>query len=339
MVLVVAVSVAVALLVCHFRSLIAEKLKILDKPDGVRKLHEGQVPLVGGVAILAPFVAVMAALAVTSEDRSVYLALAWLAVPLWVLGCLDDRLSLRPLIRLVTSACVVLALILVDSRFAVSVLNFGTNVSVDLLWLAIPFSVIGYLALQNAVNMADGMNGVVGSTLLAWSSFVAWKAGVHSPVFLPLLALAGATVVALVYNMRGKLFFGDNGSYSLSIVVGALVVFSYNSPSVGLRAEEVVLIFLIPVLDATRLIIVRSLAGGSPFQGDRNHLHHILQRRFSWPWSILVYVGLVAAPLVALAFGVSTLPLLAVNASLYVGILLMCRPSSAISVRTSHQEV
>jgi UDP-GlcNAc:undecaprenyl-phosphate GlcNAc-1-phosphate transferase len=56
------------------------------------------------------------------------------------------------------------------------------------------------------------------------------------------------------------------------------------------------LLFLVPVVDCLRLIAVRLSRYGTPFVGDRNHLHHILQRLLPEGAALASYWSLVGVP-------------------------------------------
>jgi len=66
--------------------------------------------------------------------------------------------------------------------------------------------------------------------------------------------------------------------------------------TIGFSAEEVVLLFIVPVLDSFRLTFVRWRRGQSPMEPDRDHLHHRLQNRFGWPTGLYVYLIAALAP-------------------------------------------
>lgn len=313
--------------ICHFRAPIAHKLGIVDKPDGIRKVHSGNVPLVGGLSVVLPFAALVSIFLFVSGDREIAAGLVWLSITLWMLGCIDDRSSVRPILRLLMAGFILLPLMYSEPVFVVSNLWFSNGYVLDLKWFAIPFTLVSYLALQNAANMSDGMNGVLGTILLIWSSFLAAKVGSASALFLPCIALVVSISIALFFNVRGKLFFGDNGSYSLSVVVSAMTVAAYNEAAGSLYVENVILLFLIPVLDATRLIIVRTMNGGSPFKGDRNHLHHLLQRRFKWHESLVIYAGLVGLPTVLAELSFPVIPMIVGTVFAYAAVLTFCSRS------------
>ncbi len=87
------------------------------------------------------------------------------------------------------------------------------------------------VALQNAVNMADGKNGLVIGLSLIWIAALAAYAPVQlTPI---LIVLAIGLRITMVFNLRNKLFLGDAGSYALSVVIGALTIYAYNRHAAG----------------------------------------------------------------------------------------------------------
>jgi UDP-GlcNAc:undecaprenyl-phosphate GlcNAc-1-phosphate transferase len=93
-----------------------------------------------------------------------------------------------------------------------------------------------------------------------------------------------------------------------------------------MRADDVAVMFAIPVLDTIRLMASRVLQRRSPFEGDRDHLHHHLHRRIGWPRGLWLYLAMVGLPnLAALAWPGTGLVWLAVSVLIYVGVMLATR--------------
>jgi len=105
--------------------------------------------------------------------------------------------------------------------------------------------------------------------------------------------LAIVLFVLFLFNMNSKLFLGDGGAYGIACAVGLLSIMVYNSPGTyalrAMSAEELVVLFIVPVLDSFRLTYRRIRQGRSPMSADRDHLHHHLQDRFGWPSGLLIY--------------------------------------------------
>ena len=137
-------------------------------------------------------------------------------------------------------------------------------------------------------------NGLVIGLSLLWTVFLLFYAPEHLQPLL--LVFAVCLCIALAFNLAGRLFLGDSGTYSISIFVGLLAIYCHNVAFDALRAEVIVLWFLIPVVDCLRLIVLRVIGGCSPFSSDRHHLHHILARWMPWRWGLVAYLGLAGVP-------------------------------------------
>ena len=297
----------VALVVSHWAMPIGTALGLLDFPDpeGGRKLHARVTPLVGGLALVcAAGLAVGALLFVTDQAQASVLFWFVLTVTgLFLVGAMDDRFGLSARIRLMIAAAFLLAAVAQVPDFAISFLLFSGQSSLILMpgLVGIGFTLLCFVGLLNAVNMADGKNGLVIGQALIWSGILMLRLPSH---MVPLMAaIAGALAVLFHFNMKGRLFLGDNGSYGLSAMFGLLGIYAWNHGFADVRADDIALIFAVPVFDTLRLIILRLWQGKSPFTPGRDHLHHYLYARWGWPRPLPWVLALVAVPnLLAVAF-------------------------------------
>jgi UDP-GlcNAc:undecaprenyl-phosphate GlcNAc-1-phosphate transferase len=288
---------------------LGRRLGLLDWPDtdGGRKRHAQVTPLVGGLAVT--LVTVAAALILRDlGGRAAFDGLlggpvparnlGWLALAvgvIFLIGVGDDRFHLSPVLRLLAALVVLMLVVAEVPDFALAFLHFGGGGHLWMLGsMGLGFTLLCLIGLLNAVNMADGKNGIVIGLGLVWTCVLA----VHLPgAYLPLLAaVAGALVVLFGFNMAGRLFLGDSGSYALSALFGLLAILAYNTGFEVWRADDVALLFAVPLFDTIRLMVVRLARSQSPFEGDRDHLHHHLHARLGWPRGLLVYLTLVAVP-------------------------------------------
>ena len=328
------VALAIALAVGFGAGPLGRTLGLLDFPDtdGGRKRHARVTPLVGGVAVM---LGVTTACALTLWLLPIgpwtQQHLSWLGgvlVAVYLIGFADDRFALGPVVRLVLAIGVLWLAIEFAPDFSLGFLRFSGQTTVWPLggWGG-AFALLCLVGLLNAVNMADGKNGVVLSLGLIWTAVLATRL---PPAFLPVLAATGAVLTVLLYfNMRSHLFLGDGGSYTLSTLFGLLAIFAYNNDFAQMRADDVAVMFAIPVFDTIRLMATRRLAGRSPFDGDRDHLHHHLHLRCGWPLGLIVYVALVAVPnFAAVVLPGTGLLWLAVSAACYIITLTLTRLSA-----------
>ena len=258
----------------------AEGWGLLAHP-GPRKNHEGAVPAVGGLAMGAAF---LAAYAVTGLAASLSpLLAAALAITL-AGGVLDDRRELRSLPKF--GFQIAAATLLAASGDAL-LTHLGHLVSPQLFTLgrwAIPLTVFALVGVMNAINMADGVDGLAGAlTLAACINFgAAVSLAGDGPEFGAICIAAGATLGFLLFNARSPLrrratvFMGDSGSLLLGLLLGWFAVRLAMAERPALAPITAVWILALPIGDTVTLLVRRALRGRSPFRADRQHLHHIL---------------------------------------------------------------
>jgi UDP-GlcNAc:undecaprenyl-phosphate GlcNAc-1-phosphate transferase len=294
------VGAGIAVIVGTWARPIGEAFGLLDHPDpaGGRKLHLQITPLVGGFAVVTAALLGVAVAAISGGaagkplDVAFWFALTVLAM--FLIGVADDRAGLSAPLRLAVTTTVLLVPILAVPDFLVTDLRFAfADLRIPFGGLAgVGFTLLCLVGLLNAVNMADGKNGLVIGQALIWALVLAFRL---PPEILPLIAaLIGALVVLLAYNCFGKLFLGDGGSYAISAIFGLLAVFAWNRSDGAFFAGDIVVIFALPVIDTLRLIVHRMMLGKSPFTPGRDHLHHYLHARWGWPAPLPFVLGLVA---------------------------------------------
>ena len=302
----VAAALATAAIGSNARA-IGTTLGLLDYPDdaGGRKLHAGVTPLVGGLALALAVVAAVIITIVAGPDRGagVDRDLARLALgvgAMFVIGVADDRFELSVRVRLAVASAVLLGLVATVPDFALDFVRFGADGRLLLLGgLVLPFTLLCLVGLLNAVNMADGKNGIVIGLALIWSAFLLRHL---PPVVLPVMAaVTAALAVLFVFNLRGRLFLGDGGSYAVSALFGLLAIEAYNHAFAEIGAEDIAILFALPVFDTLRLVVTRLRQRKSPFHGGRDHFHHYLYARVGWPRGLYIYLTLAAVPVAGAA--------------------------------------
>lgn len=281
---------------------IADFLAVMDHPGAQdHKKHVKPTPLVGGLAAIPPAMGMLVYVYSTnlSSDAQVAAVSALLLAGIgsMLVGFFDDRRHIPALIRLFLCALIFLLAIAIDPQFSVATLDIqGLELSLQLGVLAVPFTVLCLLAFQNAVNMADGRNGLVTGLALIWLvTLLSYKPGM---LILPLLALTLGMLLVTAANIGGRLFLGDAGTYGLGAIIGLATIWVHRQ-NIGLHTIDVAIMFFIPICDMLRLIVLRILNGRHPFSPDRHHLHHYLDHSIGWMWGCKVYYALVAIPILA----------------------------------------
>jgi UDP-GlcNAc:undecaprenyl-phosphate/decaprenyl-phosphate GlcNAc-1-phosphate transferase len=274
-----------ALTLCALQ--VGRRLRILDFPDKLRKLHERATPRTGGLAVCSALVlgvceaGWLGSSGLLAEMPHVG-GTVWLivsAVLLCGLGLWDDKFGMSAGAKLAWQAAAVLPFVC-WGRTATTANLFGWQL--DFAGLAIPIALFWLVSCVNFVNLVDGLDGLAGSVGLIVSAAVAWLAWWHSQTEICLLAsiLAGALVGFLVFNKPpARIFLGDSGSLPLGFLVGALSLEASAKRAAGLTLAVPLVLLSIPMFDTSMAILRRKLNGRSIGQGDRAHIHHCLRDR------------------------------------------------------------
>ena len=264
---------------CAFRPA-ATVVRLLDKA-GELKHHEGDVPLVGGLAILAGYLVALAIHPVFFEPNKSFLIASFLLV---ISGTLDDRFVLSPKLRLVIQIVVALIAIFGAGTVVYTIgAPFSTGV-IELGWLAIPFSILVFVGGINAWNMIDGIDGLASVLAFIALAFLLAVAGPSTPALqASLLALLCGIGAFFLFNLpfhglrRHRTFLGDAGSMFLGLaIVWHALALSQGATAV-ISPITALWFVALPVYDVITSTTRRMLKGLSPLAGDRQHLHHLLQ--------------------------------------------------------------
>ncbi len=251
----------------------APLLQLVDVP-GERKIHTVDVPRVGGLAM---FVGAIVPILMWTEPNWEVLSYLIGATFIVTLGVWDDRRELNYQFKFLGQIIGVLIVIFLGNVKVIYFPFLGHDPLPD--YVAIPFTAFALLGITNAINLADGLDGLAGGTTLL-SLFViallAYLAG-DSALLLIALALVGSILGFLRYNTHpARLFMGDAGSQFLGFSAGVLVVLLTQKSNTALSPMIVLLILGLPIFDTLAVMTQRIREGRSPFSPDKNHLHHKL---------------------------------------------------------------
>lgn len=260
---------------------LARRIGLVDKPSG-RKQHQGEIPLIGGLAIFLSLQALVFWFSTPGLEMQWYLAASSLLV---LSGVLDDRFNIAVTIRAMVE---VIAALMMIFGAGLWVGDLGNLVGLHDIhmprWLSTPFTIIAVFGITNAWNMIDGMDGLVGVvTLVALASFYFITHGNAANNLIPVL-LMGGTAAYLLFNLGSnrllpKVFLGDAGSKLIGFSLVWLLIDSTQGGSfTGMRLPAVLALFVVglPLIDMVVTTVRRMRKGKRPFEPDRTHVHHIL---------------------------------------------------------------
>ena len=256
-------------------AMLARRVGAVDLPRE-RGLAETATPLLGGLAIFAGF-AVAALLFLPSTDRW-YAVLAGAAV-ITVVGAIDDWRDLSPVWKL--SGQLVAGLILVLDGVVVQTFTLPFIGRVVLGDAAEPVTLLGLVAIMNAVNFTDGVDGLAAGVCAISAvafSIIAFDLGRDSAAILALIT-AGAAAGFLLHNFHpAAVFMGDCGSNLLGLLLGATIVEGTLKTNALIALIGPLVILAVPFLDTTFVVLKRMKYRRPVYRADANHFHHRFAR-------------------------------------------------------------
>ncbi len=271
----------------------------------LRHVHAAPLPRLGGVAIYISFVLSIGLALVANArypgivpDSSIKALLAMLlpGTLILVLGIYDDVRSASPYTKFAVQA--VAASILFAGGMRIDALPIFFGLRHLGLAVGLPLTVLWVIAITNAFNLLDGLDGLAAGSAL-FSTIVVFAVAVFSQralVALLSIALAGAILGFLRYNFNpATIFLGDCGSLFIGFMLSAFALLgAQKSPTVIAVAIPIVS-FGLPILDTTISVLRRWMSGKPLFIADREHIHHkLLDRGLSHRQVVIVLYGVSA---------------------------------------------
>jgi len=242
---------------------ISRGLNVVDNPHR-DQIHKNPTPVLGGVAIcLAVFIVIIGArLSGVFEWSRIADGLLVGGGLIALVGFIDDRFGMNPTIKLAgqfIAAGMFIAISQVSIGLVHPLMEFGAMI-------------LGLVAIMNAFNILDNMDGVTGGMSFAIGMAflaVAILAGDANTAIL-LAALIGAVIGFLRYNLpRAKIFMGDAGAMFLGFIFGAIaIIYLMNNKSYYLYTTPFLIlsypIFDIALVSLSRMREKRSLSVAAP---------------------------------------------------------------------------
>jgi len=257
----------------------------VDRPS-TRKHHHSPVPLIGGIAMCIATSVGILLLPQRIDTYAIFLLSTWLMA---LVGLYDDLHAARPASRFLFEIAAVLLMALgagIQLNDLGDLLGLGT---VTLGLVAIPFTIFSVVGVVNAINMIDGLDGLAGGVVLIAVLWLVAAAAtgpiMHVEDVQTLLVLALAIVGFLCFNLRhpgrarASVFMGDAGSMMLGFALSWFVVHLSQGEQRVMAPMTAVWILGLPLMDTVTVMLRRIRARQSPFNPDRQHLHHLLLSR------------------------------------------------------------
>ncbi len=255
---------------------VSPSLNLIDKPNH-RKIHLGNIPLIGGIIIYFNVLLFVYYLGTSYYFGVIFFTSAILVV----LGAFDDAIELGVTFRLILQ--LISSLLIIGSGLVI--INIGDymflpNIKIGI--LSTIFTVFCVIGLTNAFNFIDGADGLCGGlflvsiiSLLFFSFFSNTYELIEDIEIIYILIIS--IVLFLILNVTDfyKIFLGDSGSMFLGFLMSWFLIL-YTQINQIMHPVLALWCVTLPSFDIISVIIRRLLRKKNPFKPDRRHIHHIL---------------------------------------------------------------
>ena len=268
---------------------LAKKIGAIDIPKDKRRMHTDSVPLIGGLAIFLGF---LVSTVFFAEIDIKIIAILSGALIMVVLGVFDDKYALGAKFKLMIQIIAAAIPVIAGVRIERIILPFLKSGGIEFGWLAYPITILWIVALTNAVNLIDGLDGLAAgvSAIASFSMFLIALMQGNYVIAVMSAALVGACCGFLPYNFSpASIFMGDTGSTFLGFVMASLSVLGLFKIHAIISFAVPFIAFGIPIFD-TSFAIFRRIKEHRPIMSpDRGHLHHrLVDMGFSHKQAVLI---------------------------------------------------
>ncbi len=290
------------------------RFNLLDVPLDGRRVHSKAVPCLGGVAIylsclialsMLPFVDNLLTQTLRQHTPEIVATLIPATLVLF-LGVYDDLHGTNATVKFVVLGLISALFYVLGGRIEALSIPFLGSVQLPMT-VSLVVTVLWLMGIANAFNLIDGLDGLAsGAALFSSLVILAVSISQERPLMIVVaLVLCGSLAGFLRYNFNpASIFLGDSGALFVGFTLAALSVLGTQKATTAVAIVIPILAFGFPMVD-TAITMTRRLISRKPiFEGDREHVHHmLLARGWSQRQVALVLYGVCAAfGLVAMVF-------------------------------------
>ena len=291
-------SLLIIFLIDKYKRQISKKIRLIDRPDKIRKLHKKPVPLLGGIMVFSSFILINLYLILFHKLINITLIIFTCCMFCLILGVADDIKKISYKYKFLILIIIFFLFVSLDSNLQINKIYFSTfNKKYYLNYLSIPFTILCLLLLTNAINLIDGMDGLC---ILVSTVFIIWLISTFQYTE-PLYEVLVVCLVYILYlNLKNNIFLGDSGTLFLGSLIGLNVILNYNLQisKIDYPVEDIFIALMLPGLDMFRIFIMRIINKKNPFLPDRIHLHHLLiNKGFNIANILFIYFLLILTPI------------------------------------------
>ena len=285
---------------------ISKIINLYDMPNKNLKIHKNKTSLIRGSIIMLNIILLFFIdfflgtsffdFYLNIDNQLIFLFILCI---IFILGFCDDKFNLSPNKKFVFLTLITLIFIILDKNLLVQRISFSFYPhKIFIENYSIFFTVFCFLILINALNFYDGINGqslIFYFIVFSYLLIISEKFEFYGIILFIITFL-------LFLNLKKLLFLGDNGIYVLTIILSTAIIYEHNVYRNIIFVDEIFMLLFLPGLDLIRLTITRLLKGKNPFYGDRNHIQHLLIKKYSLLTTNLILFFLGITPILIFNF-------------------------------------
>ena len=241
-----------------------------------RASHITSTSRLGGVAVATAII-----VALTTASIPVRFEVLFCAIPVFLMGLSEDlNIYLKPNIRIIIASLSALIFMFFEG---VRITSVGVPILdgvIEFMPISIFFTAFSIVALTNALNFIDGINGLAsGKTLIVSGAIMALAGQYNEPGILVLSAAIFTSILGLfmLNYPHGRIFMGDAGAYTRGFLCAAcLITIHHKHPEISPWA--ILLVIFWPICDMAHSILRRLKRGRKTIRADKMHMHHVVMR-------------------------------------------------------------
>ena len=285
---IILVTFLVSLILVPIAKKVANHVGAVDMPNA-RKIHKKAMPRMGGLAIFGGFlIGYILYGDITTQMLSVLIG----SFIIFLLGIFDDIKPIPAKYKFLVQIIAAIIVVVYGKIYFTELTFLGLKIEFSLL-VSYVLSVFFIVAISNAINLIDGMDGLASGISSIYFATIATIAIVLNrlgglDIVLSLIML-GATLGFLAWNFPpAKIFMGDSGSLFLGFMISIIALLGFKVTTLTSLVIPIT-ILAIPIFDTVLAILRRMLKGESIGSPDKEHFHHqLLKLKFSTKTSLII---------------------------------------------------
>ncbi len=279
----------------------SNKLKLIDYPTKIKN-HSEPTPAIGGLIFLFIYLTIYLQLFLNFKLNDFYHYLTFFSFLIFLIGYFDDLNDNNPYFKSILFILIVFIFLFFNQEILIKKINISfVNSTYEIsTFYSYIFTILCFWLLMNSFNLTDGLNGIAISYALIIFISIFLIFNLNNFDYFIVLNFIIILFFSLIFNLKNKIFLGNNGAYLISFFIGVFLIKFYNESLSNIRfdTDRIFLMLMIPGIDMLRLFIFRIINKKNPLKRDQNHLHHYLIRKISKEKIFIAYSLIISIPII-----------------------------------------